>query len=922
MATLDFVQTNFTRGELSPRIRGRIDFQGYYNGVEELNNFIVLPLGGITKRPGTRFISEVISSSAFSRLIPFQFNVDENYALEFGSGMIRFFADGGQLVSNNVATTFDNPDFSNGLTGWTDQSNGTGSVVSTSPASGFLQTGDAAGFESDGSGNEAILEQSVSVDPADQDVIHSLRLNLDVENGTKSLKALVRVGSTSGGNDIFEREMNIGSHVVDIDPQGNSPLYVQIVQESDSSVEGSLLVHYVDFLRGDPIQIDHYFIGNDSINWTQSADVLFLTHPAFTPKELRRFGRAEFSLVPFDFRDGPYGPVNLTDTTLTPSSISGRVTVTASSTDGINDGQGFIAEDEGRMIRLKTTKTESKKVQGNGTQTQFTFGFYVPDTESLTVTLTNTGTGGVTQNIAQGATVEAFEGQDYSVTLNNPDPGGTVDFSISKAPSNDIEVTILRDIAFWGWGEIVRVVNSTEVEVLVRGTSGLGSASATEEWRLGDWSGDLGWPHVATFHNERLTFGGSAARAQNLWFSQVADFNSFTPTATDGTVSTDNAITITLATSQVNFIRWLSSINNGLAVGTSGAEFLIRSATATDPLGPTSIEAIRQTTRGSAGFVPTERVGLSTIFVQRGNETVRELSFDFNVDGLVARDFSLVSEHLLKPGIKRMAYQQNPDSILWLVRQDNRLLGFTLESDQEVFAWHRHTIGGQFGDRDAEVESTTITTQDGLDRLWMIVKRTINGNTKRYVEYMEFPWRNAENPIEDAFFVDSGLTGDFTGAPQSIVSGLDHLEGETVKVLADGATHPDRTVSGGSISLDRDAEKVQVGLGYTASVQTFPLDEGVRGEISRGKVKRISELHLLFHETVGALFGRTANNLDRLPFRDSSIPMNQPVPPFSGLKSFRMPMRHDALAFVRVESDQPLPATVLNITGEMEFYDT
>ncbi len=402
--------------------------------------------------------------------------------------------------------------------------------------------------------------------------------------------------------------------------------------------------------------------------------------------------------------------------------------------------------------------------------------------------------------------------------------------------------------------------------------------------------------------------------------SQSGDFNSFSPSATDNTVKPDNGLNITLSTSQVNFIRWLSSINSGLAVGTSGAEFLIRSATATDPLGPTSVEAVRQTTRGSAAFVPPARVGLSTIFVQRGNETVRELAFDFNVDGLVARDFSLVSEHLLRPGIFRVGYQQNPDSILWMVRGDNRLLGFTLESDQEVFAWHRHTIGGTSNGLDAAVETLTTTTEGGTDRVWMIVRRDINGQTKRYVEFLEFPWKNSESPIEDAFFVDSGLTGDFTGNPQTTVSGLGHLEGETVKVLADGATHPDRVVSGGSIELTREAEKVHVGFGYTASIQTFPLDEGIRGQVSRGKVKRISQVHLLFHETVGALFGR--NKLDRMPFRDSSMNMNQPVPPFSGNKSFRMPMRHDELAFVRVESDQPLPSTVLNITAEMEFFDT
>jgi len=454
---------------------------------------------------------------------------------------------------------------------------------------------------------------------------------------------------------------------------------------------------------------------------------------------------------------------------------------------------------------------------------------------------------------------------------------------------------------------------------LVRGDSGLGSATATRNWRLGDWSQARGWPQTATFHNERLTFAGSDAQAQTVWFSQTADFNSFSPSTTDATVNDDNAISVTLATSQVNFIRWMESINSGLAVGMYGAEFLIRSATTTQPLAPTSIEAVRQTTRGSAAFVPPARVGLSSIFGQRGNATVRELAFDFNVDGLVARDFSLVSEHLLKPGIGRVDYQQNPDSIVWMLRADQRLIGFTLEGDQEVFAWHGHTIGGTFDGSDAAVESISITTEGGDDRLWLVVKRTIGGVTRRYIEFMEQPWDFTLQPVEDIFFVDSGLTGTFD-PPAVEVSGLGHLEGETVQIVADGAPRPPQVVENGIVTLDTPASVVHVGLGYTAEVQTFPLDEGIRGQISRGKVKRISQVHLLFHETVGALFGR--ETLDRMPFRDSSMAMDQPIPPFTGTKSFRMPMRHDTEGWVRVESDQPLPATVLNITAEMEFFDT
>ena len=916
MATFDFVQSNFTRGELSPRLRGRIDFEGFFNGVETLNNFVVLPLGGVQKRSGTRFVAEVDNSSDFSRLIPFQFNVEQAFALEFGDQKVRVLADGGVLTANAHGAAVSNGDFSGGSTGWTDASNGTGDVVFEN-----VNGVDVASLESAGSGNEAVLRQAITIPSGDENTILSLRFDTLLKAATKSLTARIKAGTSAGANDILDRIFNSGSHVVDVDPGGASTVYIEFEAAYEHTTTGAISIANVAFLSAEPLEVGTPYTSGqvNFINWTQSADVLFLVHPSIAPREFRRFGPAEFSLVQYDFQDGPYLETNLTGTELTPVAISGRVSVTASSTDGINGNRGFQDGDVGRLIRLKTTETASVKAAGDGSKVKFTFPFFVPETDSIRVTLTNTGSGTI-QNIAEGSTVDAFEGSDYSVTLNNPQAGGEVDFTVSKAPATDIEVSIIRDISFWGWTEILEVTNATEVQVLVRGDSGLGAAAATLDWRLGGWGDNQGWPQTATFHRERLTFGGSDSKAQTLWFSKVSDFNSFSPSTTDGTVNDDNSINITLATSQVNFIRWLSSINSGLAVGTSGAEFLIRAATTTEALSPKSVEAIRQTTRGSEAFVPPTRVGLSTIFIQRGAEKMRELAFDFNVDGLVARDFSLTSEHLLRPGLFRVEYQQNPDSVLWSVRGDKRLLGFTLESDQQVFAWHQHTIGGTApGGGDAEVESMTVTTEGDLDRVWLIVRRQINGASRRYVEIMERPWQFTEQTISEAFYVDSGLTGTFA-TPQSTIQGLGHLEGETVKVMVDGSPHPDRTVSEGEITLDRAGSVVHVGFGYEASMQTFPMDEGLRGEISRGKVKRISQVHLLFHETVGAKFGR--EKLDRIPFRDSSMLMDQPVPPFTGEKSFRMPMRHDTLAWVRVVSDQPLPATILNLTAEMEFFDT
>jgi hypothetical protein len=819
MARFDYVQTNFTRGELSPRLQGRIDFQGFFNGVEELNNMIVIPHGGVMKRPGTQFVAETKQDNP-TRLLPFEFSVEETYVLEMGGGYMRFFVNEGQLFTNGVSgASITNGTFDSDISGWDDDSQGAANIGHTSRGNGRLAL-------NAGGSDHAIAHQDISI--TDTDTVHTIAFRIENATDSKRFLTRVKVGSSRGANDLYDNNLAPGWHVIDVDPQGTNTMHLAF--ETTDNQQGLIDIDDVEILDGVPVEIGTPWDDTEifALKWVQSADIMWVCHPDHGPYQLKRFSPTEFSLVKFPYMNGPYRDVNQTPTTLTPSvsSTNARGTLTASSTVGINDGNGFLATDVGRLVRLKQSGT-------------------------------------------------------------------------------------------WGWAEIVDVNSSTEVDIVVGG-DGFNNTNATADWRLGEWSGTTGWPQVVTFHDQRLVFGATDTNPQNIWFSAVADFDLFQPSARDGTVSNDDAINITISASQVNAIRWMESLNAGLAVGTSGAEFLIRAATTTDPLSPNSIEAERNTNRGSADIVPPAKIGHSLMFVQRGNRVIRELAFDFDIDGLRARDFSVVSEHLLRPRIVRLAYQQNRNSILWALRNDARLIGFTIESDQEVFAWHQHTIGGTFNGGDAFIESITNVTEGNLDQIWMVVRRDVNGTPVRYVEFMQEPWLNDEKPIEDAFFVDSGLTYD--GSPTQTITGLDHLEGETVDVLADGAAHPQRVVSNGQIDLDFEASVVHVGFPYSAGLRTFPFNTGVEADTLSGKIKRIHKLHIFFYETVGAKYGYNASDLDTLQFRDSSMAMDQPVPPFTGFKDVNFPMSHDLDAHIVVRSTQPLPMTILQVAASMEFY--
>ncbi len=209
---------------------------------------------------------------------------------------------------------------------------------------------------------------------------------------------------------------------------------------------------------------------------------------------------------------------------------------------------------------------------------------------------------------------------------------------------------------------------------------------------------------------------------------------------------------------------------------------------------------------------------------------------------------TILAEHISESGINQMSYQQEPNQIIWCVREDGRLVGLTYQREQQVVAWHQHIFGGAFGAGIAVCESiATIPTDDKEYQTWVIIKRTINGSTKRYVEYINtFDFTETDNTTFN--FLDSQLS--YSGSATTTITGLDHLEGQTVSVLANGSTHPDRTVTGGSITLARSATKVKVGLKYTSLLQTMRLDAGAQNGTSQAKTKRIFNISVRLYESV------------------------------------------------------------------------
>ena len=420
------------------------------------------------------------------------------------------------------------------------------------------------------------------------------------------------------------------------------------------------------------------------------------------------------------------------------------------------------------------------------------------------------------------------------------------------------------------------------------------------------------YPSVVTFFEQRLVFAATNNNPQTLWFSKNGEYLNFTL----GTADND-ALSYTIASNEVNAIRYLSA-TRVLTIGTSGGEYVL-TATSDGPVTPTTTVIRKYSNYGTALAQPVQ-VADVTLFLQRGGRKVREFRYvgDVNLAGYQAPDMTILAEHITVGGLTQFSHQQEPDSVVWALRADGTLLGMTYRREEDVIAWHKHVIGGEFDGGQAVVESiATLPTDTGEDELYMVVKRTINGATKRYIEQMRrFDFGGTTS---GAFFVDSGLR--YEGSSTSSLSGLYHLEGETVSVMVNGATHPDEVVATGAINLDFGATVAVAGYPYTSSMQTLRIESGSVDGTSQGKPKRIHAITLRLHETVGIEVGNSAGELDRIPFRDSSMAMDQAVPLFTGDKEIEFPGGYEDDDRIYVRQTQPLPMTVLGLFPRMNTFD-
>ena len=417
------------------------------------------------------------------------------------------------------------------------------------------------------------------------------------------------------------------------------------------------------------------------------------------------------------------------------------------------------------------------------------------------------------------------------------------------------------------------------------------------------------YPRCVTFIEQRLAFASTQNDPQAVWLSQSANYENF---GVSSPAKASDAVTFRIRARQVNEIRSMISVR-GLLLLTSGSEWIVTGGSAADAISPSAIKLDNQGYRGAAKVQPIV-VGNTVLFAQRLGGVVRDFSYDYTQDSYVGKDLTILARHLFKGReISAWDYAQAPDSVVWVVLDDGALVSRTYMKEQDVWAWTRHESGA-----DAVFEDVTVIEENGEDVPYFIVRRTINGQQKRYIERLH---SRAFEDVQDAFFVDCGLT--YSGLPATTLNGLGYLEGQTLVALADGNVVRNLTVTGGSVRLQNAASKIHIGLPVTAAIQTLDLDVGqVQGlGTVQGRSKSVSEVTFRVENTRGIFTGpqdgaREDGTLVEYKQRRNEN-WNEAISLYTGDLTITSYWDWNTSGAMWVKQFDPLPMTILSIMPDI-----
>lgn len=868
-----------------------------------MTNWMPRVLGPMSLRPGLGYIGTTASNLA-ARFLPFIFSTTDTALLEFTNGAMRVWVNDALITRPSVSTAISNGNFDTTLTDWTDNDE--------SGATSAWVTGGYMGLTGTGA-NAAIRDQTVTVSAGDQNKVHAL--TIVIQRGP----VVIRVGSTSGGDEyINETTLLTGTHSLAFTPTGN--FYVRFL----SRLERQTLVSSCNVAGAGVMSITSPYTTADlgNIRHDQSGDVVFLACDGVQQYRVERRDNDSWSVVLYQSDNGPFQIENVDDNfTITPSAISGNITLTASRAlfRSTNVGGLFLIRSAGQNvssnIAAQNTFTNSITVTGVSTSRSFTVS--LTGTWVATVTLQRSFDGG--SSWIDVTTYAANTTTTYSDGLDNQE----IKYRIGVKTGDYTSGTVAASLAYTlgsitGVARITGYTSATSVSAEV--LSPLGATTATAVWAEGEWSDRRGWPSAVRLHEGRLWWAGKGG----IWGSVSDAYDSFDPDYEGDAAPINREI----GSGPVDTINWLLSLQR-MIIGAQGAEFSARSSSLDEPLTPTNFNIKPASTEGSSSVDPM-RINQRGIYVDRTGIKVFELAFDGQSYDYNSKDLTEINPELGLPGIVRMAVQRKPDTRIHCVRSDGTAMINVYDQVEDVKAWIELETDGSVEDV-VVLPGANGSTED---QVYYCVKRTINGSDVRYLEKWAkevecrgtYSTNASLNKQADSFIV-------FSNSPASTtVSGLDHLIGESVVVWQDGVCpqvgeNPKTfTVSvGGTITLDTAATAGVVGLAYTAQFKSTKL--GMQSSALMTLLteqKRLSHLGLVLAwvHAKGLRYGPDFTNMNAMPGVEKGKAVStDDVRQTYADQTIEFPGTWDIDMRVCLKAQAPLPCTVLAATIDMEVHD-
>ncbi len=850
MANIRSLQRSFAGGEVSPEMFGRIDDAKYQSGLAKCRNFIPKPQGPAENRAGFQFVREAKDSTKKVRLIPFTYSTTQTMVIEMGAGYFRFHTQGATLLSSGSPYEVANPYA------------------------------------------EADLFDIHFVQSADV---------LTLVHPNYAPRELRRLGVT-----------NWQLSTIAFAPAISPPLSVTVSAyvPPSTSTNGDTMIamrYVVTALAADGIS------ESAASSAGSASNNIYVTGAYNTISWPVSPGASRYNV--YKQQGGLYGYIGQTDgTSIVDDNIAPDLSKTPPTYDLVFQPNGIASV----PVTAGGSGYNTLTTGGNITAVAVTnagSGYVAP---TLTVS-DPTGSGAsftvVMQSIPNADKIASItvntQGSGYtSPTFILTDTGGSGATFSPTVAANVKHATTLQVTDSTGSGAVLSPIISggviTGVSVVAPGqnytnpsisfSDAAGGSGAT--FGAAVLSG-LDYPSAVSYFEQRRCFAGTTIKPQNIWMTKSGTESNMSYALP---IKDDDRIAFRVAAREANSIRHIVPLTQLLLL-TSAAEWRVTSVNS-DAITPTTISVRPQSYVGASNVQPVIINNTLLYGAARGGH-VRELAYSWQANGFITGDLSLRAPHLFDTyDIVDMSYAKAPQPVVWFVSSSGKLLGITYVPEQQIGAWHQHDTDGVF-------ESCAVVAEGNEDRLYAVIRRTINGSSKRYVERMAS--RQFVDQA-DAFFVDCGLT--YAGAPATTISGLSHLEGKTVSILADGAVAPQQVVTGGAITLDNAASKVQVGLPITADLQTLPLAAQIDNAFGQGRPKNVNKAWLRVYRSSGIFVGPDLDNLTEAKQRTTEIYGTPPVLKSEEIQILVTPGWADN-GQVYVRQSDPLPLTVVSLTLEV-----